>query len=175
MHGELVFSVDFPRDISGSSPRAWGTQKARSILRWKNRFIPTCMGNSPALLLISMPGPVHPHVHGELPRPRAGVSAGGGSSPRAWGTPPPGPDDMHLDRFIPTCMGNSDWTSVMNHPLSVHPHVHGELCRGTGSIAPIGGSSPRAWGTLLNFYMRTWKIISWIIFWYSSGIEFAYK
>jgi len=92
--------------------------------------------------------PVHPHVHGELPRvtPYAGRSSG--SSPRAWGTLMISWALEHKDRFIPTCMGNSNQAGGRTNSNAVHPHVHGEL-RAISRLRAAGtGSSPRAWGTL---------------------------
>jgi len=54
----------------------------------------------------------------------------------------------HKDRFIPTCMGNSNQAGGRTNSNAVHPHVHGEL-RAISRLRAAGtGSSPRAWGTL---------------------------
>ena len=133
--------------MSGSSPRAWGTLGAPPIQdRW-DRFIPTCMGNSPMIGQIAAVAAVHPHVHGELIESDPLTVIPTGSSPRAWGTRDTEASGNPGDRFIPTCMGNStDWR-VRNILLSVHPHVHGELCPNSGTNSSNSGSSPRAWGT----------------------------
>ena len=147
MHGELTRRDESRTDTTGSSPRTWGTLHIRRCRPPGIRFIPMCMGNS-----TPRPGPlpqrtVHPHVHGEL---RSGTARGvkvNGSSPRAWGTPPAKAPLQPMQRFIPTCMGNSISTSSPGRARSVHPHVHGELTGGRGSAGRRCGSSPRAWGT----------------------------
>ena len=91
----------------GSSPRVRGTLVICSIIKFIERFIPACAGNTPPYA-----GPpawlaVHPRVcgeHGVFLLPQMSAS---GSSPRVRGTqvrrlaglPPP--------RFIPACAGNT--------------------------------------------------------------------
>ena len=74
-----------PRD--GSSPRTWGTVQSRRRRDRENRFIPTHVGNSNALVVLF------------------GVPAG--SSPRTWGTGGTAGGCSSLSRFIPTHVGNS--------------------------------------------------------------------
>jgi len=115
------------------------------------RFIPTCMGNSSFPDAISILLSVHPHVHGELGCSSFRGPDGAGSSPRAWGTRCWYGDNRCGDRFIPTCMGNSQDRKSMLPPTSVHPHVHGELIDPKDITYDIIGSSPRAWGTQVVF------------------------
>ena len=87
-----------------------------------------------------------------------GVGAeGGGSSPRAWGT-----GDLTLiaqayQRFIPTCVGNS--TTLPDRPriTPVHPHVRGEQDRRITIQQESTGSSPRAWGTAMESFVKCQK------------------
>ena len=52
-----------------------------------------------------------------------------------------------LFRFIPTHVGNTVvWFGSPEAP-TVHPHACGEHLYVSGSTGPIGGSSPRMWGT----------------------------
>jgi len=147
VHGELRSE---PRSLSillGSSPRAWGTRTFSYLRECLYRFIPTCMGNSPISIPRKNRQTVHPHVHGELYLEVLDRAARIGSSPRAWGTQVMLNRLEEMDRFIPTCMGNSNLCVMILRLIPVHPHVHGELCA-TTIIAPTGtGSSPRAWGT----------------------------
>ncbi len=147
MHGELARSIPAIKRYNGSSPRAWGTHFGSPEEPGKTRFIPTCMGNS---LFRGRPfrvQPVHPHVHGELLNGLISARPCAGSSPRAWGTPRPIDKINPLDRFIPTCMGNSPPHPPLQGDISVHPHVHGEL-KHKVEFSPLSvGSSPRAWGT----------------------------
>jgi len=147
VHGELppgLFTV--PVDL-GSSPRAWGTPVPGFSSASSLRFIPTCMGNSIVEVRYQIESSVHPHVHGELLRIDVTGRFTTGSSPRAWGTRLLSGDDDAPGRFIPTCMGNSTGASWTTTPRSVHPHVHGELARGSDQGKIEDGSSPRAWGT----------------------------
>ena len=127
VHGELLTPESTGVSVCGSSPRAWGTRNRGSRRINKERFIPTCMGNSSRTGHPPAERAVHPHVHGELSQNGFVASPEAGSSPRAWGTPGflvalPGEH-----RFIPTCMGNSVTSGASVHPRAVHPHVHGEL------------------------------------------------
>ena len=73
-----------------------------------------------------------------------------GSSPRAWGTLNEYGDFANEIRFIPTCMGNAMASRDPKLAYSVHPHVHGERREGVKYRRVGYGSSPRAWGTLLE-------------------------
>ena len=70
---------------------------------------------------------VHPHVHGELLLPPLYCCINYGSSPRAWGTRSLCCYNLGKLRFIPTCMGNSNFRPSPGRQWF--------------------GSSPRAWGT----------------------------
>ena len=75
-----------------------------------------------------------------------GVSVAG-SSPRVWGTPWRVCRMTEFSRFIPTGVGNAEFTSAFMSAFTVHPHGCGER---TGSDTNPGyatGSSPRVWGT----------------------------
>ena len=106
-HGELVnpdiaFAAPF-----GSSPRSWGTRSKIQTISTERRFIPTLMGNSGLSFLLAVPGPVHPHAHGELLNSLISNSLHTGSSPRSWGTRFTYWVGIVPARFIPTLMGNS--------------------------------------------------------------------
>ena len=72
----------------GSSPRAWGTRGAGGKRSHPGRFIPTRVGNTSANKARLCCRSVHPHARGEHDIVAGSGSAGGGSSPRAWGTLP---------------------------------------------------------------------------------------
>jgi len=148
--GELHRSSQITRPSCGSSPRVWGTLRRGISVFLIIRFIPTCVGNS------RLPGgllpvePVHPHVCGELspiPPENGGMT---GSSPRVWGTLSALTEDEAYQRFIPTCVGNSDDDSLAVFHRPVHPHVCGELVRAVTFLEISTGSSPRVWGTRLK-------------------------
>ena len=69
-----------------------------------------------------------------------------GSSPRAWGILKDALQLNILDRFIPTCVGNTCWAKVSRATGPVHPHVRGEYASTTSGRHSSAGSSPRAWG-----------------------------
>ena len=72
----------------GSSPRVWGTLQQLDLHRVRDRFIPTCVGNTLQSADPVKRQSVHPHVCGEhTPRKRRSISSTG-SSPRLWGTRP---------------------------------------------------------------------------------------
>ena len=70
------------------------------------RSIPTCVGTTPILALISGNFSVHPHVRGDY----AGAEDQGGPRPRS----------------IPTCVGTTEAASNPIIALTVHPHVRGD-------------------------------------------------
>ena len=184
----------------GSSPRVWGTRPNDARFRCSDRFIPTCVGNSDIYPAARRQFPVHPHVCGELYRIYRSPGNQPGSSPRVWGTQSEPIAMTDVDRFIPTCVGNSSFescsadrgrfipTCVGNSSFescsadrgrfiptcvgnsksrshrtcdrSVHPHVCGELGTFQNPGNPFFGSSPRVWGTLFMFYMKTRKFTS---------------
>ena len=75
------------------------------------------------------------------------VSAGSGSSPRAWGTLARSFQWRGTSRFIPTGVGNTSTSRRSSTSSAVHPHGRGEHAFSVVISLPIIGSSPRAWGT----------------------------
>ena len=134
----------------GSSPRAWGIRRSAGHQPWCPRFIPTCVGNTCRHDTRCGPGPVHPHVRGEYMQVRGVSRRGSGSSPRAWGILAPLTGSLAGIRFIPTCVGNTTDCSKTSLARSVHPHVRGEYVTAHARHIGKGGSSPRAWGILLD-------------------------
>ncbi len=113
---------------SGSSPRAWGIQPRRRSRRRHQRFIPTCVGNTVSEEKIAAVLSVHPHVRGEYYLGGFSAPVQFGSSPRAWGIQAQLERQEVMQRFIPTCVGNTQTDLVL-------PSLN-------------TGSSPRAWGIL---------------------------
>ena len=113
----------------------------------RNRFSPTCVGNTPARACCCGSPPVQPNVRGEHGHGRGLRRGGGGSAPRAWGTHPSSSDGQPAPRFSPTCVGNTPSRPATTSPGSVQPHVRGEhLFAGAGKKKACG-SAPRACGT----------------------------
>jgi len=91
----------------GSSPRMWGTLLQGVECVQRLRFIPTHVGNTTAGLAVSPQRAVHPHACGEHIGGSRKNQRYVGSSPRMWGTPPPGLWYRSRPRFIPTHVGNT--------------------------------------------------------------------
>ena len=132
----------------GSSPHAWGIQRAAHAAGRLRRFIPTCVGNTrpsaPAWWITS----VHPHMRGEYFHCRQSSKASAGSSPHAWGIPVMLSSISVMSRFIPTCVGNTARTAALASLRAVHPHMRGEYSRDASISSCRIGSSPHAWGIL---------------------------
>jgi len=126
----------------------WGTLLYTPGGEEVDRFIPTHVGNTPAPCSHWERCPVHPHACGEHLAVLFFSLLAAGSSPRMWGT-------QHLDvfirisvRFIPTHVGNTPPTPTSAIWGAVHPHACGEHMAWMMARSPVGGSSPRMWGTL---------------------------
>ena len=147
MRGEHSHLGEPPAMDSGSSPHAWGTPVESACERCAGRFIPTCVGNTAALLSSSASNPVHPHMRGEHPVPSSMPVNWCGSSPHAWGTLRAAHDDRLRRRFIPTCVGNTQGGAMGPAADTVHPHMRGEHVSLWWLGGGCAGSSPHAWGT----------------------------
>ncbi len=75
-----------------------------------------------------------------------------GSSPRVWGIRNYFYEFSSTLWFIPTCVGNTEFTHKIKTFILVHPHVCGEYSILRPEIKNDNGSSPRVWGILLSFY-----------------------
>ena len=134
--------------ISGSSPRARGTQFRVPSARTFDRFIPACAGNTCISATISRRSPVHPRVRGEHLHIINTNAKGGGSSPRARGTHQGSSGAPNAGRFIPACAGNTPQSPPACPCRTVHPRVRGEHGPKRTRTGVAAGSSPRARGTL---------------------------
>ena len=147
MCGELqaqFFTFSFWR---GSSPHVWGTLRLPGIIEKLSRFIPTCVGNSSLRYVFDVPVAVHPHMCGELSMFPSSSVKSSGSSPHVWGTHEEGYTGEDWERFIPTCVGNSEDGQECGQPGPVHPHMCGELLSRIKKPTVDIGSSPHVWGT----------------------------
>ena len=134
-------------DLTGSSPRMWGTRRREIVDLKKARFIPTHVGNTSGLALLRQWPSVHPHACGEhqIRLRRRGIIIG--SSPRMWGTLIQFFAASRSGRFIPTHVGNTPRCSRPRTAPAVHPHACGEHKLLNGREVDVNGSSPRMWGT----------------------------
>ncbi len=131
----------------GSSPHAWGTLVLKEVDLIGNRFIPTCVGNTITVRPCTRRGTVHPHMRGEHTEKVCSLYSASGSSPHAWGTQDVPLVTVHINRFIPTCVGNTHPVDQFFISPSVHPHMRGEHCPFPFDPDMRRGSSPHAWGT----------------------------
>ena len=90
----------------GSSPRLWGTFASLYFIFSYPRFIPTPVGNMSAISSSRTVTPVHPHACGEHSHAWARNGKNIGSSPRLWGTSLWPANQLAVERFIPTPVGN---------------------------------------------------------------------
>ena len=146
-YGERAGAVGIALHVYGSSPRIWGTAQSPAKVQEYARFIPTHMGNGPAVSVAPVCSLVHPHAYGERDQGGAAGDRGNGSSPRIWGTAEVARRSKALGRFIPTHMGNGRGGSCGLTIQAVHPHAYGERWFQMPHGPGIRGSSPRIWGT----------------------------
>jgi len=147
-HGEHTRWFVASVSIFGSSPHAWGTLQFPLLFYLSRRFIPTRMGNTIPVSVLSALSAVHPHTHGEHYCLIPANQYPHGSSPHAWGTLLAYIPMSTVVRFIPTRMGNTLDGLWPRCRSSVHPHTHGEHYSFLCSFTCLVGSSPHAWGTL---------------------------
>ncbi len=133
--------------VGGSSPRMWGTRRARSLRETSSRFIPTHVGNTDDSRQSPRLCTVHPHACGEHARSVRCTPRADGSSPRMWGTLSGHGTARNHRRFIPTHVGNTTGLGRGVAPFTVHPHACGEHEHMDGPAQARIGSSPRMWGT----------------------------
>ena len=146
--GEHIVTDRTAGQVSGSSPRLWGTRRRFRGGACLNRFIPTLVGNTRNKRKSVADKAVHPHACGEHALNLSKGCAFAGSSPRLWGTRRRFRGGACLNRFIPTLVGNTCQLSDSPGELSVHPHACGEHSSGRSNGMYFVGSSPRLWGTL---------------------------
>ena len=135
------------RPKNGSSPHPWGTSRDHGQLDHQTRFIPTPVGNMPAMRTRNAVIAVHPHTRGEhrMPGPPGGPFHG--SSPHPWGTFNSWAYIAEKFRFIPTPVGNISNYAAPCPRFSVHPHTRGEHALHLQPGKDRIGSSPHPWGT----------------------------
>jgi len=128
----------------------WGTRAGSAQGPGRSRFIPTHVGNTIDQAREIAQMPVHPHACGEHQRSSWLTDQTSGSSPRMWGTRIRQREQIQIQRFIPTHVGNTNHPARACHHKSVHPHACGEHIMDTGIMYHAPGSSPRMWGTHLK-------------------------
>ncbi len=107
MCGEFIIDMKEEYGVNGSSPHVWGILICTHLFLMSIRFIPTCVGNSNAFNIATLVISVHPHMCGEFVYSSSVWNRSNGSSPHVWGILSIHHYMEHLQRFIPTCVGNS--------------------------------------------------------------------
>ena len=148
--GEHIARTNRRRLKNGSSPRLWGTRHCPNPVNCCNRFIPTPVGNTWAVMRTFTMITVHPHACGEHILLISRICPQDGSSPRLWGTPARPVLWRGARRFIPTPVGNTGGHTEFPQHRTVHPHACGEHMTSASSVFGTPGSSPRLWGTPLR-------------------------
>ncbi len=83
--GEYIVRLDHGEAESGSSPRMWGIHLIKRPVEYRERFIPTHVGNTSDVVPEGIRKAVHPHACGEYFLTTGNYSLDAGSSPRMWG------------------------------------------------------------------------------------------
>ena len=146
MRGEYARKAGASSSTRGSSPHAWGIPCGRSNNGGRDRFIPTCVGNTWLGFGAYDTPAVHPHMRGEYQRLDLEPPCARGSSPHAWGIHNTWNIIREDERFIPTCVGNTRGVPCPMSMGPVHPHMRGEYYWRRQYPMPEDGSSPHAWG-----------------------------
>ena len=126
-----------PRVLTdGSSPRLWGTPYVLPLHCSTVRFIPTPVGNTIKNSRVKQYRAVHPHACGEHTVSHHRCPFGSGSSPRLWGTHAGFNTPAFPIRFIPTPVGNTQYSVTLKGLTPVHPHAWGEHVPSMPSTVP---------------------------------------
>ncbi len=131
---------------SGSPPRVWGIPKSLRFTGLDFRFTPTCVGNTTLRWSRTSSRTVHPHVCGEYFFTMSAMTVTCGSPPRVWGIRSCQIYHYHIQRFTPTCVGNTRVDNIVGMHVPVHPHVCGEYLVIDRKTLARNGSPPRVWG-----------------------------
>ncbi|CAB1083939.1 CRISPR associated protein of unknown function [Olavius algarvensis Delta 1 endosymbiont] len=145
--GEHMLMKPFKFSGGGSSPRLWGTPSEAGPTHFRERFIPTPVGNTNFPPRCGPCSTVHPHACGEHSFAIFLSLGDYGSSPRLWGTREQYKRMVLINRFIPTPVGNTLSAVFCLTRKAVHPHACGEHSRKRSYLNSDCGSSPRLWGT----------------------------
>ena len=136
----------------GSSPRARGTPGSERDGALRARFIPAGAGNTTVMRSAMARSTVHPRGRGEHGEGQDADDHQDGSSPRARGTHAHHVDRARMSRFIPAGAGNTPLRCHQDTHSEVHPRGRGEH-RNTCRLSQVPtGSSPRARGTLVEYF-----------------------
>ena len=150
MRGEYVGVGFCMTRLPGSPPHAWGILD--SVRHWwaRQRFTPTCVGNTRTTNSSHLSPPVNPHMRGEYSIASMASARVRGSPPHAWGILLHAPAGEGVHRFTPTCVGNTYARRSRTASRPVHPHMRGEYDENGMFEIFTHGSPPHAWGIRLQ-------------------------
>ena len=119
------------------------------------RFIPTCVGLTGSDTVTNKITSVHPHVRGAYGQVFRRLYRASTVHPHVRGAYDRLLNNGALtERFIPTCVGLTFWSSGRDPKDSVHPHVRGAYAFLQIMPGLNLGSSPRAWGLLRKYRQK---------------------
>ena len=158
VRGEAEARHPLCEDGAGRSPRARGSHRRSLGGRNLHGSIPACAGKPSGKGCPIVRSRVDPRVRGEATATSGRRPAVMGRSPRARGSPCPGPNTGAPAGSIPACAGKPSKNTPNQSALQVDPRVRGEA----QATDPIGlhvlGRSPRARGSpLLRISHRPWE------------------
>ena len=110
----------------GSSPRVWGQDSNYIGNNSNRRIIPTRVGTRIQLQNSRRISTNHPHACGDKYACRGHTVFSLGSSPRVWGQVAPRAISKMLVGIIPTRVGTSNKSRVLNANNRDHPHACGD-------------------------------------------------
>ena len=114
------------------------------------RFTPTCVGKTCSVARWFSVLLVHPHVRGEDFSQHTKPAHIPGSPPRAWGRRQTRLSGWMFRTVHPHVRGEDTCCDSIARVIAVHPHVRGEDAFQCRAGCPVRGSSPRAWGRLVD-------------------------
>ena len=124
----------------------WGQVIAFCPLREESRIIPTRVGTSIPITIMTLIIGDHPHACGDKVHKYRQLTDFRGSSPRVWGQDINNGKRTKCARIIPTRVGTRTSQTHFRTPLKDHPHACGDKCLGNLLYIAFLGSSPRVWG-----------------------------
>ena len=133
-------------NIWGSSPRVWGQDLVRYLMKKKIRIIPTRVGTSQHGQSRISWTQDHPHACGDKYYSHGWQVYNVGSSPRVWGQAATVSHIVRTCGIIPTRVGTRGLRLYRSAQVWDHPHACGDKRRTRKKPKKSPGSSPRVWG-----------------------------
>ena len=114
-------------------------------------IIPTRVGTSNDVVILSEYAEDHPHACGDKPLISLPSRLVKGSSPRVWGQESIRISENVYQRIIPTRVGTSIGSASFRGRREEHPHACGDKIAYILHAWSVMGSSPRVWGQVIPF------------------------